>query len=278
MPNAARLLVAPARQPLLTAYGIRFQPGEIMPILLRHALRRVCVALAVLAIADGAALAQPTLSPHPVTSPQTGVVDLDDSSKSAILQAIQAQLDRSSLHLGNLYYTQFDIADEAHAPGSFSGGFAPPLMPRAAPIVRHGLIEVTPLNAWSVAAYPIRNSNSWKGEASLRLYKYRVFTPERGLQADQLLMLHFWEWSIIVDNGTLTISQKIDDPARAGSASAPQELIAAIYNVPPETVSIAVPSPDFVGQMLNRSNGSSSDCQRSLPNGRHVGPYGANPC
>ena len=119
------------------------------------------------------------IEPHGEISPQTGLMELDDKSKQEVVAAILEQLDRYALHVNNLFYTSFEISPGSASP-SQPRGFAPPVMPQGAPIVRHGLMEITPFPDWSVSIFPDRTGAGWSGVVSLRLGQYRVFEAERG--------------------------------------------------------------------------------------------------
>jgi hypothetical protein len=189
---------------------------------------------------------------------------LDSESQQRVITAILQQLDPYALHLNNQFYTSFQISG-APPPSQPEGGFVQPLMPQGAPLVRNGLMEITPFDRWSFALLPDERGG-WRGVVSLRLYKYRVFVDGRGWSPDNLLQLHFWEWNVTLDDSGIHASVKMDT-TNFPTDNGPRELVASVYNVPPPTVAVGRPNPDAVAQVLSSSGGSPGSSQMPVRRG-----------
>lgn len=182
----------------------------------------------------------------------------------------EADLDRYSTRIGAPRYTDFELSPSVAAPPQ-PGGFAPPLMPRGAAIVRRGVMEITP-SRWSPSIFPDSTGGNMHGEVSLRLSAYRVFEAERGWSGPQLLSIHFWTWSVHADQSDVHIRP---DFSKTGFVADNwvQELVASIYNVPPAGVIVRRPDPAYIERILSQNAPNASgkrfcrSCEVEQPDG-----------
>lgn len=175
-------------------------------------------------------------------------------AESAALQ----QLAPFALLTNGKFYTRFEISQGA--PPAPQGGFAAPLTPQGAPLVANGIMEVTPYSSWSITLFADQNGGV-SGVASLRLFQYRAYDFASGRWTQNLLPLHMWEWNVRVDASGARAAPKMDQtnfPTDNGA----RELVASIYNVPPDGVAVAAPDASLVAQVFAAGQQSSGPPQR----------------
>jgi hypothetical protein len=177
------------------------------------------------------------------------------------LDSASAQLERTMLHRGNLWYAGFSVKNVTPpTPPSF--GFVEPLRPRTAEAgAKEGLIEISFFRP-SAYSLPSRPPSEWRGEVSARIHQYRIFRPGAGWSQPNLVMLHYWEWSAEARDGRLSLQSKTD-AASGTTDGGPTEFIAALFNIPANQVTCFKPNSE-----IPDPTPTSPQRQQRGPNGR----------
>jgi hypothetical protein len=175
---------------------------------------------------------------------------LDQQSESVVVAAVFQALDQRAARLDNRLYVIFRLAPGTAAPSQPQGGFADPLVPQGAPVVSEGMMEITTFEPPTTSFFPIGSGTLLQGQASLRIFQYRIYPSGVGWQAPQLVMLHYWNWSGQIRNGQFDLALSNEFSGRFASPDALTEFVSSVFNVDPQSVSLQRPTEEDLNAVL----------------------------
>jgi hypothetical protein len=163
-----------------------------------------------------------------------------DHSEEAI-SAVSRLLEDTTVVRNNVYYVAFETTSgQASAPPT--NGFVQPVRPQAAsPAVQSGVMEITTYGQFDPFPLKAGPGSDWNEQVTLRVRSFRIESG-RGWSRPTLLGINILQWTVASSGGQIQVFvQPVVGPTGIKDEGI-RELVAAIFNLPPESVSVSKPA------------------------------------
>jgi hypothetical protein len=157
------------------------------------------------------------------------------------ISAVSAILADTAVVRDNVFYVAFET-NSGQAPAPPNNGFVQPVRPRAASsAASSGVIEITTYGQFD--AFPLKTGpgSDWNEQVTLRVRSFRI-EAGRGWSRPTLLGINTLQWTVASSGGQIQVLvQPVVGPSGIPDEGI-RELVAAIFSLPPGSVSVSKPT------------------------------------